>query len=391
MTVKGEAETNPELRCTATSRDRHWLYRIGEEGIIYSQAQNRFAGLDAAGVLAYQAFDAGASPHDLQGFSTADHASMTAGALNAIFTLSQGKFPRDPNIEESGDWPALETARNASIEVHGVPLLVEPPYDAPGILCKDCFLSCSSTTRAARFHVSVRPAGTLWSVSINGKEVFSSIRDEQIGLGLLHAVRSLLYAEAQYDIAFHAAMLANTQHGIMLCAPRESGKSTLAAWMAAHDYTLVSDEPALLNLSTESISPVEMPLSLKEGTWSLLETVWPRLAAAPVHVRSDGKKIKFLHPPSDRVTHAPHRLTHIVIPSYSPSSPPRLEALAPLRALTVLNASGMLLGKELDKDKFESLLKLICSTPTFIAHYSSLQQADRMIQNILEERTSSPG
>jgi len=380
---------NPQFRCMSTAREGQWLYQFGEEGIIYSEAQNRIAGLDAAGVLAYQAFDAGASLHHLQMVGDAGPGSFAAEqALNTIFALSQGRFPETQESEERRDWPALFSAPCANVEVHGIPMLVECD-EALSVLCMDPFLSCPASTQPARFHLQVHRSGTTLAISVNGRDIFFLVRDEQIGLGMLHAVRSLLYAEAPYDAAFHGAMLAGAQHGVMLCGPREFGKSTLAAYLAAHGFRLVSDEPSLLHLQTASISPsasispIEMPVSLKEGTWSILEGDWPQLIDAPVHVRSDGRRIKLLHPSRNHAAHAPQPLTHIVFPKYSPSSPARLEELSPIRRITLLNEAGMLLGKQLNKDKFEQLLTLICATPAFTAHYPSLQAASQILQQIL--------
>ncbi len=66
------AEDTPEFLCSATACDQQWLYMIGEEGLVYSQSRNRFAGLDAAGISAYQAFDAGIPLRDLVRFTAAD-------------------------------------------------------------------------------------------------------------------------------------------------------------------------------------------------------------------------------------------------------------------------------------------------------------------------------
>ncbi len=380
--MKRNPEKDSEFDCIATGCDQQWLYRFGEGGVVYSQMQNRFVGLDAAGILAYQAFDAGATPHDLLSSSEIGQASpVAAEALDTIFALSRGQFPESSEREERSAWPAPVVPKSANVEVHGIPFFVECLPQALGALCRDCFLSCPSTSRPARFHLRLQRAENSWTIFANDREIFPSLKDEQIGLGMLHAVRSLLYTEAQYDIAFHAAMVANDRHGIMLCAPRESGKSTLSAHLAAHDFTLISDEPALLHLDTASISSVEMPINLKESTWGILADEWPQLSDAPIHIRSDGRRIKLLHPM--RAIHAPQRLTHIVFPEYSLSSPAHIQKLSPLRALTLLNEGGMLLGKQMNKDGFEQFLELICSMPAFATRYSSLQEAEQMIRSAL--------
>ncbi len=379
---------NDELKCVETHCERQWLYQIGEEAVVYSEAQNRFAGLNAGGLLAFQAFDSGVSLGELQAFSSAGVSTWTNQALDAIYGLSQGRFPKDSrpdarHSDERGDWQTLVSPQSANIEILGIPMLVEPLPEDFSVLANDCFLSCQTTTQPARFHIRSVRRESLWTVSINEREVLSSVRDEQIGLGLLHAVRFLMYAEAQYDVAFHAAMVADTHHGVMLCAPRESGKSTLAAHLAAHGFVFVTDEPAFLCLDKGSISPVEMPISLKEGIWNTLVKEWPQLASAPIHVRSDGRRIKLLHPSKDCVAHTPRRLTHIVFPRYSQSAPASIEALFPLAALGFLNDGGTLLGKRSNKDKFEKFLRFILMTPAFVAHYGTLREAEQMIRDIL--------
>lgn len=376
-------QRNPEFRRITTNCEQQWLYQSGEEGIIYSGKQNRLAGLDAAGLLAYKAFDTGASLDDLQ--LAAGTSPASAHALREIFALSRGEFPQSLEGNEPQKWPALATRVNANVQVYGIPMLVECPQDGPEALCRDCFLSCPSTTLPARFNLRLHRRAQAWSISVNGQEAFPSIQNVQAGLGMLHAVRSLLYDEAEYDITFHAAMVADSSHGIMLCAPRESGKSTLAAYLAAQGFALITDEPALLRLDTASISRVETPISLKEGAWRLLEGEWPQLANAPVHVRSDGMRIKLLHPSQGRVTGSPQKLTHVVFSKYASGAAPRCETLSPIYTLTLLNKGGMLLGKQLDKEKFEQFLRLICATPAFFVEYSSLKEANLLVQALIKE------
>lgn len=371
---------NPDFRCIATNRKQQWLYQTGEEGIVYSERQNRIAGLDAAGLLAYRAFDAGAGLDDLPVAAGAGPAGVRV--LRKIFALSRGRFPQSVKANRPPKWPALAAQVIANVQIHGIPIRVECSQNSSEALCRDCFLSCPHTTQFARFRFRLHHTATSRSISINDHAVFPLLQSDQAGLGMLHAVRSLLYDEAEYDVAFHAAMVADSRRGIMLCAPRESGKSTLAAYLAAQSFTLVTDEPALLRLDTASISPVETPISLKEGAWKLFEDEWPALADAPVHVRSDRVRIKLLHPSLDRVAGSPQRLTHIVFSKYAPSTAPRLETLSPVHTLTRLNNGGMLLGRLFNKDKFEQFLRLICATPAFVVEYSTLKEANLLLQRL---------
>jgi hypothetical protein len=372
------------LQRVATAHSRQWLYLLGEDGVVYSETRNLFAGLDAAGVSAYRAFDGGASVQDLMKLdSTSSSSNAQEDALNAIYALSQGRFFTGGlanNLENEDPrtaWPPLDRPANANLVLHDIPVFLEYSMGAPGELCRDCFESCPATTQAARCRMSAHYAEDGWAIHVNDRPLLSALRAEQIGLGFLHAARSLLYAESGYDIAFHAAMVTDRDRGVMLCAPREAGKSTLAAYLAAHGYEFLADEPALLRLDTASVTSLRLPISLKEGSWAVLQREWPQAAHAPIHLRSDGVRIRLLHAPQTRLS---ARLTHIVFPCYDPASTPAIEQLTPLRTLSLLNDGGMLLGRDFARPAFEAFLRLICAVPAYAMRYASLDEAARMIQ-----------
>jgi hypothetical protein len=264
--VKDSTKIDCGLECVASSAPGQWLYLLGEEGVVYSERHNRFAGLDPAGVAAYRAFDAGAGIQDLRALSDQNILSSALGSsLEAIYELSHGIFPAE---ETRAEWPTPGgpihvNSAAANIEINGIPVLLEYPAGPLAERCRDYFRHCPASTLPARCHLKAQPADDGWTVSVNGRQLLSSLRDEQVGLGLLHAARSLLYAESKYDVAFHAAMVADGDRGIMLCAPREAGKSTLAARLISRGYELLTDEPALLHLDTSSVSSLPLPVSLK--------------------------------------------------------------------------------------------------------------------------------
>jgi hypothetical protein len=204
--------------------------------------------------------------------------------------------------------------------------------------------------------------------------------EEQLGLAFMHAARAMLYQLGSYDVAFHAAMVAQQDRGLLLCAPRESGKSTLAAYLAANGFNFLADEPSLLRLDSWSIQPLPLPISLKAGSWPHLESACPHLAGAPIHLRSDGMPIRLLLPQEQRIFPHPQRLTHIVFPQYSPSAATQLEPISALHTLSQLNAGGMLLAPNGTRDTFETFLHSLCRTPAYKLTFSSLEEAAHALQ-----------
>lgn len=375
-------DTSRDFKCIASSCPRQWLYLLGDEGVVYSEARNRFAGLDAAGVSAYLAFDAGAQIEALRLIRNAQESDVASDGLDAIHALTQGIFPDDEPADEFFDgWSDPSTHSGiAKIEIHGIPISLAYPAGPLEELCRDCFLNCAPSDKPARWRLSAQSTENGWAIYVNDRKLFSLQHEQQLGLGLMHAARSLLYAKGEYDVALHAATVAYGNCGVMLCAPRECGKSTLVAYLVARGGELLADEPSLLHLDPWSVSPLHMPISLKEGSWPILRQHWPQLASAPVHVRSDGVKIRMAHP--SRCSSRSRRLTHIVFPHYTPSSPAEVESLSPLDTLRLLNEGGMLLAKHFARANFDALLQSVSQTPAYRLQYTSLEEAHRILQEL---------
>jgi hypothetical protein len=378
------------FRRVATERAGQWLYLFGDEGMVYSETQNRFAGLDATGVAAYRAFEAGATVDDLRHVSAKDGSSViSAFALEAIYALTQGIFPTPdcptelPRLESRGFVTSRTTnSKTESIEIGGISILLEYPSGPLEPLCRDFFRDCPPATRPAGCHLCAQRAGNRWTICVNGRELLSLQQEEQLGLGLMHAARAMLYAKADYDLAFHAAAVAHGDCGVLLCAPRECGKSTLAAYLVAHGFDLLTDEPAFLHLDTCTVSSLRLPISLKQGSWPFLQEKFPQMPSGPVHVRSDGMKISLVHPPVERRPDRSRQLTQILFPQYQPSVKGHVERSSPLRTLDLLNDGGLLLAANFDRNKFEKFLELVCQIPAHEIRYASLKEAHEMLHEI---------
>ncbi|WP_263349822.1 hypothetical protein [Acidicapsa acidisoli] len=384
-TVKESPTTASGLHRVACGNPQQWLYLLGDDGVVYSEVNNRFAGLDAAGVSAFRAFDAGAALEDLDGPRVVGgDASTSYEGLKAVYDLSRGIFPAE---NAPAQWPPFQSSKwsdtaIANIEIDGIPVSLQYPPGPLASLCQDYFRNCVITERPPRCCLSAQQAEDGWAIYVNGVEFLPSLQERQLGLGLLHAARSLLYAQGDYDVAFHAAMVAHDNFGIMLSAPRECGKSTLAVHLVTQGFDLLADEPALLNFDTWSIRSLHLPVSLKQESWPTLQQHWPALSGSPVHIRSDGTKIRLAHPPEERYSSRARPITHIVFPHYGAASGAQVESISPFRTLCFLNNGGMLFARHIARDGFENFLKFVCFTPAYRIHYSSLQEADRMLREI---------
>lgn len=305
--------------------------------------------------------------------------------------LAQGIFPTE---EEVDNWPPSAesiafadqpdpsgASRRETIEIAGVAVSIDYPSGTLEAICRDYFRNCPATTRSPNCRLSAERDVSGWMIRVNGHEFLRLKGEEQLGLGLMHAARAMLYAEGDYDFAFHAAAVAHPDGAILLCGPRESGKSMLAGYLAGRGFRLLTDEPALLHLDSSAVSELSLPISLKEGSWTALRDELAQFSCGPVHVRSDGTRIKLAHVRTEGgLCLTP--LVRIVFPEYSPAIEKQAEPLSLLRTLFLLNESGVLPRKNLGRRRFEEFLVLLDRTPAHRVRYKSLSEAWQVLRSL---------
>ena len=108
----------------------------------------------------------------------------------------------------------------------------------------------------------------------------------------------VLYAlDRSDDLAcLHAATLIRGKRCLLIPGQSGQGKSTLSAAMVAGGFRLMGDDTTVLCRRTFKARAMPFGICLKKGSWPLLEQRFPSLLEAPIHDRSDGKRIRYLLP-----------------------------------------------------------------------------------------------
>jgi len=132
-------------------------------------------------------------------------------------------------------------------------------------------------------------------------------------------------------LALHAAGIALRQKAMLLVGASGSAKTTLAAALLANGWDYLSDDMILLE--PQALRAVAMPYSLgfKRGGWELVASHFPDHRPPVVHLRPDGKAVRYLSPPRPRRGFAhPRSIRWVVFPRLSPTS---RGSIRPLRRL----------------------------------------------------------
>lgn len=80
----------------------------------------------------------------------------------------------------------------------------------------------------------------------------------------------------------HAAVLVKNGQAIIFPASPGSGKSTLTAYLSLNGWQLYSDEMAIIDLQTHTVSPLYRPVCLKNDSISIIKSLHPEALMTPV-------------------------------------------------------------------------------------------------------------
>jgi len=181
--------------------------------------------------------------------------------------------------------------------------------------------------------------------------------------------------------AVHAAALETAGRGLLLPGRSQSGKSTLAAALAAAGFGFLGDDTIVLAADTLDARAVPFGISVKDGAWNLLASRFPCLPDLPIHVRPDGKRVRYLLPDALRLeSHVP--VKWIVFPEYSADAHAELVPVSRPAALSQLLSGVTALGDGLTSAKVDRLVQWIGRTECYVLRLSALEPAVALLADL---------
>jgi hypothetical protein len=368
-------------------------------GALFLEGTRRVWGMNAAAAFLWRAlgdirhFDelAGtfAERFSLDETTARRDAAATLACFEDEGLLGEGRafdFPEERGSEwetSSSALPLTEPVKWSSKEIFQLPnhIVEFCTQDAgPGIAFIRHMAHLSLNRRGkcdTRLAVVDNGAKDAWDIYLNGRRLVERAAENEI-LPHLFTLVFIRTCEALQDaLLFHAAVIGGAAKTVLLPAEAGSGKTTLAAALAARGCRFFSDELAAMNIKTRRVAPFPMPMSIKPGSVQALERYYPGLASDAVHHRVDGKHVRYLSPPPASlagVGDTAATIDVIVYPIYQKGSKTRLSPLDKITALQKLAVTGSSDRKFLSAD-IEAMLALVEQTPCFELIFSNLDNA----------------
>ena len=142
----------------------------------------------------------------------------------------------------------------------------------------------------------------------------------------------------------HAGAVATPAGCLLLSGDSGAGKSSLLAGLVHAGFPLVADDIVPLEERSGLVWPVRLAISIKNGSWPVIGSLFPELADAPV-ISFGGRTMRFLWPSTRAlaVDSAGSPAAAVLFPRYVQGAPAELTRLDPAQSLTLLGEGGSLL------------------------------------------------
>lgn len=184
-------------------------------------------------------------------------------------------------------------------------------------------------------------------------------------------------------LLLHAAAVERAGGGLIMTGDSGAGKSTLAAYLGYSGWRLLGDEFALIGPADGDLHPFPRPVSLKNASIGLLRQTAPLDRFGPRFDRTIKGTIQHLLPSPEAVAEMdkPARPRLIVMPSYAANAEPTARRLSRSEAFVRLSQSSTNY-RALGETGFETLWRLVDTTPAYAVAYGSSEAAGALIDEL---------
>jgi hypothetical protein len=198
---------------------------------------------------------------------------------------------------------------------------------------------------------------------------------------LWHVNRSAIEsASAAGFLAIHASAVRYGRAGVVLAAPMDSGKTTLAAGLVREGAEYVTDEAALLEIGTGSLRPYPKTMWLAPPSIRAIEG----LADAVLPPFRDLSRMRVYVRPQDlggRVAEEPGPVTLVIAPRFRPKAPLEVERLSSAGTLMLLAENAFNL-REFRAPGIDALRDVAAQAAGYAVTFGDLAEACAAIRDL---------
>lgn len=359
--------------------------------LVFSKASGRLYGFDQFGASAFSFLE--------QRIGSKEELLQAVGdnkvAHSVIYTISDLLNGQERLETQSSDGMILDYPPTLSRILHNNPFYYQLDdftflIDTNNALILEKILpalshiECKQTLpEKASVNIGFVAKGERWSICFNGEAVFEGLTLDEILPRVLDYIRIAYYRSFDYLISLHAGALYFNKTPLIMPAISGSGKSTLSAYlMYQENFEFLTDEVAIIDRDS-CICPIPFSITLKEGSWKVLESYDIPLDNLPMHRRFDGQRLRFLPPQQIATENLKLDGAYLVFPRYVAGASTKVMPITTLETLSIITTSGYEVFDSYDETTIEQWVDIVEKFKKYTLTYSNLEDARQHIERLM--------
>lgn len=212
----------------------------------------------------------------------------------------------------------------------------------------------------------------------NGK-VLSAQNNVPVVQLLMVEVIDLGHLCSPWMAVLHAGAVTRGEGCLVFPGVSGSGKSTLVASLMLAGWEFLADDVCVVAPSGQ-LQPCPAPLSLKSGSWPLLDNQWPDLLDAPVWNVGE-KVVRYVPPvrPDPCLYGRMYSVTALISPAYERGKVGSLEPMNKAEMLAAIIHAESLICRPVTPEHVSALVEWIRELPCYRLKYGQLSDAEKLI------------
>lgn len=379
-------ETDRQIRLSLNENST--LFLLGDESVVFSTRSKELYGLDRTATVILFRLEQGETVEEVsRDLGLTGEATLHVQKLAELLAGDEDVTEEYQNVLACPSKPACLTSELPCYRILNTSFALKGPAEVLEKWISPFFVPLLANEGSELdLFIAIEPDNGEWQILLNGALQGSPVTVERL-LPLLYAqLRLFAFQKKQRLLTIHGTVITG-QNGqtLVLSGCSGSGKSTLAATLLARGFSLVSDEPAVIDSVTCNILAMPLGLGLKEGSWAALHSEYPHISALPVHLRFDGQKICYLLSDSIQVVsgNSSYPATHLIFPEFNPATPGKLESLSIVQTLNLFADAGYHVPN-LDEERVLGIVNWLAGIKRYSLVYPSTDEALLLLKEIIQ-------
>ncbi|WP_191060381.1 hypothetical protein [Geminicoccus harenae] len=205
---------------------------------------------------------------------------------------------------------------------------------------------------------------------------------------LIRRLARELHPERAFAAVVHAATVISPGRGqVMIAGATGAGKTTLALGLLAAGGTLLADDVTPIEVESHLAWPCGLAMGVKQGSWSILDRLFPQLAeASSARIAVGPRNIRFVTAFRQAPADQGRPISMLIFPQWTAGSSLHITPLRPAEALRRLASGGT--WPVDDSHHLPEFLAWLQSVPAYHLVYDDLSHGVEAVHGLLCSRRS---